>query len=125
MLHITLQIDILRFIFKSNSTKEYLMISDYKDKEIIYERLINKVLEDEEAITEKDKLKMNVLKDWLIIRNLCGMHDYLSDMKDYTELINDKLIDMNSNFKNLSESLPDVLDDIRIAIKSLKKSKED
>jgi hypothetical protein len=32
---------------------------------------------------------------------------------------------MNSNFKNLSESLPDVLDDIRIAIKSLKKSKED
>jgi len=101
------------------------MISDYKDKEIIYERLINKVLEDEESITEKDKLKMNVLKDWLIIRNLCGMHDYLSDMKDYTELINDKLIDMNSNFKNLSESLPDVLDDIRIAIKSLKKSKED
>jgi hypothetical protein len=125
MLHITLQIDILIFIFKSNSTKEYLMISDYKDKEIIYERLINKVIEDEEAITEKDKLKMNVLKDWLIIRNLCGMHDYLSDMKDYTELINDKLIDMNSNFKNLSESLPDVLDDIRIAIKSLKKSKED
>jgi len=125
MLHITLQIDILRFIFKSNSTKEYLMISDYKDKEAVYERLINKVLEDEETITEKDKLKINVLKDWLIIRNLCGMHDYLSDMKDYTDLINDKLLDMNSNFKNLSESLPDVLDDIRIAIKSLKKSKDD
>jgi hypothetical protein len=91
-------------------------MSDYKDKEIQYENAVKRLLDSNPS----DIGEATVLRDWLMVRNLCGIADTLSSIENILDNLQSNCSSIMGISDTHTTNVADGLDEIRIAIKSLK-----
>lgn len=98
-----------------------LIMSDYRIAQTRYENTVKRLLDTD--ISDKDEAIL--LKDWLMVRNLSGIYENLSEINN----ILDNLQSNCSSIMGISDThctdVRDGLDEIRLAIKSLKVKKDE